>query len=100
MNQIEINGETYVKASTIPNAPTGTRAIIVVDRGWIFAGNVTRENGRIKLSNALHVFKWESVGFAGIIENTSKADLRKIADVDIPEGDEIFAVPVHDAWGL
>ena len=100
MNQIEINGETYVKASTIPNAPTGTRAIIVVDRGWIFAGNVTRENGRIKLSNALHVFKWESVGFAGIIENTSKADLRKIADVDIPEGAEIFAVPVHDAWGL
>ena len=25
-----------------------TRAVIVVDRGWIFAGDVTRENGRIK----------------------------------------------------
>ena len=100
MDQIEINGETYVKASSLPSPPTANRAIIVVDRGWIFAGDVTRENGRIRLSRALHVFKWESVGFAGIIENTDKVDLRKIADVDIPEGAEIFAVPVHDQWGL
>jgi len=95
-NTIVVNGVEYVK-----NQPkTGTRAIVVVDRGWIFAGDVTRENGRIRLSRALHVFKWESVGFAGIIENTSKADLRPIADVDIPEGAEIFCVPVPDTWGL
>jgi hypothetical protein len=30
------------------NINTGTRAVVVVDRGWIFAGDVTRENGRIK----------------------------------------------------
>ena len=100
MNKIEINGETYVKESSIQTPHAGNRAIIVVDRGWIFAGDVTRENGRIKLSRALHVFKWQSVGFAGIIENTDKADLRPISDVDIPEGAEIFAVPVHDQWGL
>ena len=100
MNKIEINGETYVKESSIRTPPAGNRAIIVVDRGWIFAGDVTRENGRIRLSRALHVFKWQSVGFAGIIENTDKADLRPISDVDIPEGAEIFAVPVHDQWGL
>jgi hypothetical protein len=78
----------------------GNRAVIVVDRGWIFAGDVVRENGRIKLSRALHVFKWESVGFAGMLENTTTADLRQIADVDIPEGSEIFCVPVHESWGL
>ena len=100
MERIEINGETYIKASSLPNQPTGNRAIIVVDRGWIFAGDVTRENGRIKLSRALNVCKWDSVGFAGLVENPEKADLRKIADVDIPEGAEIFAVPVHDQWGL
>lgn len=103
MNAIEtikINEVEYVRADSIDQKPIGNRAIIVVDRGWIFAGDVTREGGRIKLSRALHVFKWESVGFAGIIENTSKADLRKIADVDIPEGAEIFCVPVHESWGL
>jgi len=97
---VTINGVEYVRADQIEAKPTGNRAIIVVDRGWIFAGDVTRENGRIKLSRALHVFKWESVGFAGIIENTKKADLRKIADVDIPEDAEIFCVPVSESWGL
>ena len=96
---VTINGVDY---APIANRPTGTRAVVVVDRGWIFAGNVTRENGRIKLSNALHVFKWESVGFAGMIDDPkkAKADLRKIADVDMPTGAEVFCVPVHDKWGL
>ena len=97
---ITINGVDYIRADQAATKPNGNRAIIVVDRGWIFAGDVTRENGRIKLSRALHVFKWESVGFAGMIENTNKADLRKITDVDIPEDAEIFCVPVDENWGL
>lgn len=94
-----IDSVKYVREDTV-SRPKGTRAIVVVDRGWIFAGDVTRENGRIRLARALHVFKWESVGFAGMIENTKKADLRKITDVDIPEAAEIFCVPVADTWGL
>ena len=98
MENVVINGVEYapVKKST------GSRAVVVVDRGWIFAGDVTRANGRIRLSNALHVFKWESQGFSGMVENPkkAKADLRKVADVDIPEGAEVFCVPVADEWGL
>lgn len=80
----------------------GNRAVVVVDRGWIFAGDVTRENGRIRLSRALHVFKWESLGFAAMVGSPkkAKADLRPVADVDIPEGAEIFCVPVSAEWGL
>ena len=99
-NTITIDNVKYIREDSVVQKPNGNRAIIVVDRGWIFAGDVTRENGRIKLSRALHVFKWESVGFAGMIENTKKADLRKIADVDIPEDAEIFCVPVSASWGL
>ena len=99
--KVTINGVDYIRADQIAEQkPKGNRAIIVVDRGWIFVGDVTRENGRILLSRALHVFKWEAVGFAGMIENTAKADLRKIADVDIPEDAEIFCVPVKEDWGL
>lgn len=98
MQTITLNGVEYAPVKST----TGTRAVVVVDRGWVFAGDVTRENGRIKLRNALHVFKWESVGFAGMIADTkkAKADLRPIADVDIPEGAEVFCVPVADGWGL
>ena len=98
METVIINGIEYAH---VP-ANKGNRAVVVVDRGWIFAGDVTRENGRIRLSRALHVFKWESVGFAGMIDNPkkAKADLRPVADVDIPEGAEIFCVPVAAEWGL
>ena len=96
METISINGVEY---APVTSRPEGTRAVVVVDRGWIFAGDVTRENGRIYLSRALHVFKWESIGFAKMVE-TANADLRPIADVDIPEGSEIFCVPVPSDWGL
>jgi len=99
-SQIQINGVEYVLTDCVlAPALSGNRAVVVVDRGWIFAGDVTRENGRIRLSRALHVFKWESIGFAKMVE-TAKADLRPIADVDIPEGAEIFCVPVSKNWGV
>jgi hypothetical protein len=98
MANVIIDGVEYAPI----NKTNGNRAVVVVDRGWIFAGDVTRENGRIWLSRALHVFKWESVGFAGMIDNPkkAKADLRPVADVDLPEGAEIFCVPVPAEWGL
>jgi hypothetical protein len=96
-----VNGVEYVRADSIPAVkPSGNRAVVVVDRGWIFAGDVTRENGRIALSRAVWVFKWESCGFAKVIEDASKADIRPIANIDIPEGAEVFCVPVSADWGL
>lgn len=105
INQISINGVDYVRADSIttPPPPTGTRAVIVVDRGWIFAGDVVRENGRIKLSRAVWVFCWESVGFDGVIANpkSSKVTIKPMVQgVDIPEGSEVFCVAVADDWGL
>ena len=98
MANVIIDGVEYAPI----NKANGNRAVVVVDRGWIFAGDVTRENGRIRLSRALHVFKWESIGFAGMIDNPkkAKADLRPVADVNIPEGAEVFCVPVSAEWGL
>lgn len=101
-NSIKIDEVEYVRKDTIKTAPTGNRAVVVVDRGWIFAGDVTEENGRIKLSRALHVFRWESIGFNGMIEapKSSKVTLKPISDVDIPAGAEVFRVPVETNWGL
>lgn len=98
MANVVIDGVEYAPV----NKTNGNRAVVVVDRGWIFAGDVTRKDGRIRLSRALHVFKWESVGFAGMVDNPekAKADLRPVADVDMPEGAEIFCVPVAAEWGL
>jgi hypothetical protein len=82
---------------------TGTRAVVVVDRGWIFAGDVTREGNRIFLDNAVWVFRWESIGFDGVIANPKddNVTLRKMKNrVEIPAQSEIFSVPVSDDWGV
>ena len=98
--KVEINGVEYVRADA---RPTGTRAVVVVDRGWIFSGDVHRENGRIYLSRAVWVFKWEQVGFDGMVADpkSTQVTLRTIPNgIDLPEGAEIFSVPVDDSWGL
>jgi len=96
---IEINGVKYVREDA---KSSGNRAVVIVDRGWIFAGDVTRKNGRITLTNAVHVFRWESIGFDGMLANpkSSKVTLKSLANpVEIPEGSEIFSIPVSDDWG-
>jgi len=102
-NEITINGISYVRKDTVQPPPNGKRAVVVVDRGWIFAGDVTEENGRLYLDRAVWVFRWESVGFAAVVENPkkSKADIRKVSTrVDLPKDAEIFRLPVADDWGL
>lgn len=103
INEIEVNGVKYLRADAIPAVkPNGNRCVVVVDRGWIFAGDVTRADGRLRLSRALHVFSWAQNGLSGMVADPkkAKADLRPIADLDLPNDAELFCVPVGDSWGL
>jgi len=101
---ITIDDVKYVRADSVPApAPNGNRAVVVVNKGWIFAGDVTEENGRIYLDRAVWVFRWSTIGFAGVIENpkSDKVTLRSMPGrVDIPTHAEVYRVPVHDQWGL
>jgi hypothetical protein len=94
---IVVNGVEY---APVRERVSGVRAVVVVDRGWIVAGDVERHGGRIFLTKAVWVFKWEGVGFSEVIKDPSKADIRKIDDVEMPEVSEIFSIPVTDGWGL
>ena len=99
MTTLTINGIEYAPVTPV----TGSRAVVVVDRGWIFAGDVTRENGRIRLNRAVWVFRWETIGFNGVIADpkSSKVTLKPmVAPVDLPAHAEVFCVPVADDWGL
>ena len=104
MDKITVNGEEYIKASSLPPLPpSGPRAVVVVDRGWIYAGDVTEQNGRIYLDRAVLVFRWESIGFPAMIANPKRSgvDIRPMSSrVDIPAGSEVYRVPVPSGWGL
>ena len=95
---VQIDGITYRRET-----PNGKRAVVVVDRGWIFAGDVTEANGRVYLDRAVWVFRWESVGFAAVVSDPkkAKADIRPMSTrVDLPAEAELFRLPVGDDWGL
>ena len=97
-DRIEIDGVTYFRQ---PTKDETTRAVVVVDRGWIFAGDIDETApGRIKITRAVWVFRWESIGFAAVLEDHKKADIRPIKDLDLPAASEIFRVPVQEGWGL
>lgn len=99
---ITIDDVEYVRADAA-TPPKGPRCVVVVDRGWIFAGNVEDVAGRIRITQAVHVFRWDRIGFNGVLENPKAegVDIRKLAhDVDLPASAEVFRVPVSDRWGL
>ena len=102
VNTVTINGVEYVRADSLPaQKPAGNRAVIVIDRGWIYAGDVEESNGRIVLHNPVWVFNWKSVGFAAVIEDPSQADIRPVKyPIDIPSDAEIYRIPVPADWGL
>ena len=107
LSSLEINGIVYVpqEQASARTLPSGNRNVVVVDRGWIFAGDTFFKEDRQEfvLSNAVWVFKWDSIGFDGVIKDpkSSKATIRKMdKPVVIPKGSVIFKIPVDCGWGL
>lgn len=101
---ITINDVRYVREDSVSATPLyGRRAVFVIDRGWVVAGDVTEANGRILLSRAVHVISWSGIGFAGMIAE-GKSGKVKLAPLpngfNIPSDSEIFRVSVVDSWGL
>ena len=106
LSTLEINGVTYapVGSGNANSLPSGNRHVVVIDRGWIVAGDVTVDEVTKELivSDALHVFRWESIGFSGVLENptSDKVVLKKMPyPVKVPAGSVIFTVPVPSDWG-
>ena len=104
LNTIQINGMEYVSKDSVSSIPTGDREVVVIDRGWIFAGDVVRDaaTGDLTLHNAIHVFRWEEIGYTGVLENptSKKVTLKTCAyPVKVPAGSVIFTNPVPSDWG-
>ncbi len=98
MDKIEINGEMYVRVNR-----AGSRYVVVLDRGWIVAGDVEDRDGRIYITRALHVDGWDSVGLTGMVADpkSRKVRLRPAPNgFEAPSDSEIFRIPVGESWGV
>lgn len=99
MDNVFIDGVEYAPVQR----SVGKRAVIVVDRGWIFAGDVEEKDGTITLTRVSWPMSWSSVGFDGMLRDPKSASV-KLRQLDqpvvIPSTSVIFRVPVSDDWGL
>jgi len=96
MTKVTVDGKEYV------SAVKGNRRIVVLDRGFIFVGDLRKENEMYILSDAYNVRSWKSGGFGGMETDpkASQVKLDKCADKIFKIGSEIFFTPVEDNWGL
>ncbi len=101
--KVTLNGVEYVRADAVPAPRKGSRVVVVVDRGWIFAGDAEDGGSRLVLTRAVLVRRWESIGFSGMLREpkSNKVTLEQMpTSVEIPWGSVIFQNPVADDWGL
>jgi hypothetical protein len=78
------------------------RFVLIIDRGWIFAGDQTlTEDGYVRLDRCIHVFGWQKIGFAKMIQewDSPNVDLRPAEPIEVPPDAVIFRVPVPQDWG-
>lgn len=101
MSIITLNGIEY---TPVVPTPTGNRVVAVLDRGWIFAGDLSvMPDGKYKLERAINVRRWESIAFHGMIADPKSPKVKLDVmpqPVIFAAGTELFTVPVADDWGL
>lgn len=104
VKEIMIDGAKFIRADLAPQPPTGKRCVLVLDRGWIVAGDVEdTDEGRIVVSRAIHVLSWSEIGFSGMVADpkSTKVRLKPMPQgFDCPGDAELFRVHVPDNWGL
>ena len=85
------------------NCQVGDRHIVVLDRGWIFVGDLSQDDdtGVYTLSNCHNVRKWAKGGFGLLSQDASAAGavLDKAATLRFRSRALLFAVPVAREWG-
>lgn len=103
-DRIQINSVEYVRADAMPAPATGTRVVLVVDRGYIYAGDLSQtSDGYWRLDRAVHVRRWEAIGWDGLLADpkSTRVTIKPLAmPVEVPQNSVISRHPVPDNWGL
>jgi hypothetical protein len=78
------------------------RCIVVLDRGWIFVGNLKEINGgdSYELTEAANIRKWQTGGFGGLSRGakSSQAVIDVCEPIIFSGKAMIFAVPISESW--
>ena len=80
---------------------SGNRNLVVLDRGWIFAGSLTEPTpAKYLLVNVVNIRKWQKGGFGQLSKGAASAGatLDDAADLQFTASALLFSVPITDGW--
>lgn len=70
MATITLNGTEYVPASEAGPRPETVKQIVILQRGWVFIGDLSKDGEEFTLSNAKNIRSWGTTkGLGEIAEN-------------------------------
>ena len=103
---ISVDGVDYVRADSVLLVPDGNRHIVFLDRGFIFEGVLTLQEGEdgafgtYTLTDCSNIRKWSRGGIGGLLKSAveSGATLDPSPDVRFQEASEIFMAPTPLGW--
>ena len=96
----EVKKALEVLSAATANCKHGDRHIVILDRGWIFVGDLSREDNVCTLANPINVRRWQG-GFGKLTEgaNSAQAVLDKCDSVIRFDASAIkFVVPISETW--
>ena len=96
----EVRNAIDVLTAATANCVEGDRHLVVLDKGFIFAGNLSKKDDVYTLTNCFNVRKWSTGGFGGLSKsaNESGATLDPSAPIRFEPRAMVFCVPISGDW--
>ncbi len=98
-----VDGVEYVRADSVRAVETSGRVLLVIDRGWIFAGDLEADGDHYVLHRSVNVERWTGgQGISGVIADPkTDVTLRAMpAPVRVPRACVLYSVALIAGWGL
>lgn len=98
LNQQGVVSNT-AKPEQVPAFMDDGRYIVVLQRGWVMVGNITKEGDYIKMTNVSNIEYWGTTEGLGQLANSGPTEttrLRRTPDLFVHELTVIFFMQVQD----
>lgn len=101
-DSVTIDGHTYVRADTIPNAHADSPVrIVVLQRGWVVVGHYSEDGDRVSVTSAKVIRRWGTTkGLGELVSGpTSKTVLDPAGVVEAHRLGVVLTIAADaDAW--
>jgi hypothetical protein len=97
---ITINGIEYIKASDCGPRPETAKSIVILQRGWVFIGNLSKDGEEFTLSDAQNIQRWgttDGLGQLAISGPTSSTQLKPAGTVRFHELTVVARIDVDES---